>query len=235
MKKPMIGVIPLWDDEKESLWMLPGYFDGIRAAGGLPIMLPLNAGEEDMDQLDALCDGLLFTGGHDVDPALYGQTPLPLCGTLCPPRDRLESELFRRAFAENKPVLGICRGLQLINVLLGGTLYQDIPTQFSTQVEHHMEPPFDRPCHSVRLGENTPLQLLAGVSTLEVNSYHHQGIDTLSPDLVPMAWSQDNLVEAAYCPARTFLLAVQWHPEFNYAKEPSSLALFQAFVRSCGK
>ena len=109
MKKPLIGVIPLWDDEKNSIWMLPDYLDGLRSAGALPVVLPLEADEADIRQLYTLCDGLLFTGGQDVDPALYGEALSPRCGVLCPRRDALEAGLFRLAMAEGTPMLGICR------------------------------------------------------------------------------------------------------------------------------
>lgn len=233
MTKPIIGVIPLWDDEKQSLWMLPGYFDGICAAGGLPVMLPLNADESGLDSLYRLCDGLLFTGGHDVNPELYGQRPLPQCGTPCPARDHMEERLFRRAFADGKPIFGICRGIQLINVLMGGTLYQDLPTEHPGPIDHHMTPPYDRVCHTVRLAADGPLFQLLGMEELGVNSYHHQAVRKLARCLAPMAWSSDGLVEAAYCPKQKFLWAVQWHPEFSYRADPAGLSIFRAFIRSC--
>lgn len=234
VKKPVIGVIPLWDEQKDSIWMLPGYLDGLREGGGLPVVLPLEPEEEDMDQLYELCDGLLFTGGHDVDPALYGENPFPQCGALCASRDRLEAALFRRAFDEDKPVLGICRGLQLLNVLLGGTLYQDLPSQLPGAMEHHMSPPYDRVCHQVALKEGGRLRALLGIEALGVNSYHHQGVRVLAPCLQTEGVAPDGLVEAASCPDRRFCVAVQWHPEFNYRTEPTSAALFRAFVEACG-
>ena len=132
-KKPVIGIIPLWDEEKESVWMVPGYLDGIRDAGGIPMILPLVPHMEDMEQLDSMIDGYLFTGGHDVDPHMYGEEPLPVCGTCCHERDILEEKIYGIAKAEDKPVLGICRGIQLINVLQGGTLYQDLHGSFQEQ------------------------------------------------------------------------------------------------------
>ena len=154
----MIGVIPLWDDKRKSLWMLPGYLNGIREAGGLPVMLPLEVGSQDVFRLCSLCDGLLFTGGQDVDPALYHAVTSPLCGAPCPARDHLETLLFRQAFDEDKPMLGICRGVQLMNALLGGTLYQHLPDELSGFVNHQMSPPYDLPCHTVQL-ENGGMQL----------------------------------------------------------------------------
>ena len=127
MRKPMIGILPLVDIERESYWMLPGYMRGVEEAGGLPVMLPLTANRPELEQLAAGFDGFLFTGGHDVNPALYGQTPSALCQEVCEARDNMEKILFPLVFERNKAVLGICRGAQLINAVLGGTLYQDLP------------------------------------------------------------------------------------------------------------
>lgn len=141
MKKPVIAVTPLWDDRLESIWMLPGYLDGLRAAGALPLMVPLEADEADAQQIFSLCDGLLLTGGHDVDPALYGQAPESFCAPPCPRRDALERTLFHRFRQGGKPILGICRGVQLINALMGGTLYQDLPAQKPDALPHVMHSP----------------------------------------------------------------------------------------------
>lgn len=141
MKKPVIAVTPLWDDRLESIWMLPGYLDGLRAAGALPLTVPLEADEDDARQIFDLCDGLLLTGGHDVDPALYGQAPESFCAPPCPRRDALERTLFSLFRQGGKPILGICRGVQLINALMGGTLYQDLPAQKPAVLPHVMKPP----------------------------------------------------------------------------------------------
>lgn len=233
MKKPVIGVVPLWDEEKESIWMLPHYLDGLRAAGALPVVFPLDADAEDIRQLYDLCSGLVFTGGQDVDPALYGQTRSDRCGPLCPRRDALESRLFRLAMEGGKPMLGICRGLQLMNVLLGGTLYQDLPTQHPSEISHSMKPPYDRPCHPVSLAKGGFLRSLLGQEELEVNSYHHQAICRLAPSLRAEAQSPDGLTEAFLCPEHPFLLAVQWHPEYRFRSDPASAAILQALADHC--
>ena len=119
MKKPIIGVTPLYDIERESIWMLPGYLEVLTACGGLPVILPLEADGTDPQQLVDMCDGILFTGGQDVAPALYGQEPLPLCGECHEGRDKLEQALFKAAFQADLPIFGICRGMQFINVMMG--------------------------------------------------------------------------------------------------------------------
>ena len=233
--KPVIGIIPLWDEEKESIWMVPGYLDGITDAGGIPVILPLTPGMEDLGQLDSVIDGYLFTGGHDVDPRMYGEEPLPVCGTCCPERDILEKEIYKIARQEDKPVLGICRGIQLLNVLHGGTLYQDLPQQFvgTKEVDHHMTAPYDRTVHEVNISESTPLYQLLQQKTLPVNSYHHQGIRTVGAGLEVMAVSEDGLIEGIYVPDKKFIWGIQWHPEFIYHKDDTARKIFRAFVEAC--
>ncbi len=232
--KRLIGLIPLVDDSRDSLWMLPGYMEGVAQAGGLPLMLPLTAEDAALDQLCALCDGFLLTGGHDVSPALYAQQALPECGDTSPLRDAMELGVLRRAMAHDKPVLGICRGIQFINAALGGTLWQDLPTQHPSNVCHRQKPPYDAPAHTVALVPGSPLQALLGRDTLPVNSYHHQAIRELAAPLEAMAHAQDGLIEAVRHPDRRFLWAVQWHPEFAYRSDPAARAVFRAFVEACG-
>ena len=230
--KPVIAVMPLWDDDRQSLWMLPGYLDGIAEAGGTGVMLPLITDSDAVAQLISLCDGVLLTGGHDVSPSLYGQEPFDGLET-CPARDRMDATALRLALREDKPVLGICRGIQLMNAALGGTLWQDLPTQHPSDVNHHMAPPYDRVAHEVRILPGTPLHQLLGQDFLCVNSYHHQAVRDVAPGLVPMAVSTDGLVEAVYAPGQRFCWGVQWHPEFSFRTDASSRAIFRAFVNAC--
>ena len=230
--KPLIGVLPLWDDEKESLWMLPGYMDGIREAGGLPIMLPLTADRKELEQITEICNGFLLTGGHDVTPELYGEQPLDGLVSSCRARDDMESIILDLALAEDKAVFGICRGIQFLNVELGGTLYQDIPLQRPSRVEHHMTAPYDRVCHKVTVKKGTPLYDLLGIEELGENSYHHQAIKDVSKRVETMAVSEDGLVEAVRMPEKKFVWAVQWHPEFSYKTDENSRKLLNAFVHA---
>ena len=136
MKQPVVGVMPLWDEDRDSLWMLPGYLDGVMAAGGLPIIFPFTADAAELDRLLGLCDGVLLTGGHDVSPELYGEQPPEGLVCSCRMRDDMEAVVLQKAMAADLPVLGICRGIQFINAALGGTLYQDLPTQHPSAVTH---------------------------------------------------------------------------------------------------
>lgn len=230
--KPMIGLVPLVDEEKNSYWMLPGYMNGITQAGGIPFMLPLTDDLDIIQQLVNTCDGFLLTGGQDVTPTLYGETAISLCGVCCSERDRMEQALLTAALAQDKSILGICRGIQFLNVALGGTLYQDIPTQMASKVKHQQKPPYHIPSHSVAIAPESPLYRVLKKEQLAVNSYHHQGIRALASSLRPMAWAPDGLVEAVSMPDRRFVWAVQWHPEFSYLQEQDSRALFTTFVAS---
>ena len=140
MNRPVIGVVPLFDSEKNSYWMIPGYMRGLEAAGALPVMLPLTTDRAEISQLAKLCGGILFTGGQDVSPAIYGEKASPLCGEICDDRDNMERELLRLAVENDIPSLGICRGIQLMNAALGGSLYQDLPAEYPSQTDHHMPP-----------------------------------------------------------------------------------------------
>lgn len=155
--KPVIGVLTLIDYEKDSYWMVPGYMQGIQAAGGLPFMLPFTESPVDIRQLAGLCDGFLFTGGHDVSPELYGAQRSPQCAETSPERDALETLLFREAYALDKPILGICRGIQFVNAVMGGTLWQDLPTERPSKIEHHQAWPYDVPQHRVAVLQGSPL------------------------------------------------------------------------------
>lgn len=229
--KPVVGVLPLWDDEKNSLWMLPGYFQGIEEAGGIPVMLPLTTDVNVIQQCVDMCDGFLFTGGQDVSPELYGEQAMEnvVSNKL---RDDMESVLVSMALKEDKSILGICRGIQFLNAYLGGTLYQDLPTQYASRTEHHQKPPYDVHVHKNIIIKDSPLYALVEREELLVNSYHHQAIKELSPQLKEMAKSEDGLIEAVYMPGQKFVWAVQWHPEFSYKRDESSRRILEKFVAS---
>ncbi len=232
--KRIVGVMPLWDDKKDSIWMLPGYMDGIREAGGIPIIFPFTEDELEIEQLVRMCDGFLFTGGQDVSPELYNEIPMAGLVESCRKRDILEGIVLAKALEKNKAVLGICRGIQFINVSLGGTLFQDIPSQHPSETEHHQHAPYDVPIHDVTIPAGSPLYQCLGVEQLPVNSYHHQAVRELAPRLKAMACSPDGLIEAVYMPEKKFLWAVQWHPEFSYRTDIYSRKIFHAFIASMG-
>ena len=228
--KPIVGLMPLWDDRKDSIWMLPGYMDGISQAGGIPVILPFSSDEQELGQLIDMCDGFLFTGGQDVSPKIYGEEPLEGLVDVCEKRDEMETAVLKAAIDLDKPVLGICRGIQFINAALGGTLYQDIPTQHPTQIDHHQTPPYDVSVHEVEIVKGSPLYKCLNTERLSVNSYHHQAVKDVAPGLKIMAAAEDGLVEGLYMPEHRFLWAVQWHPEFSFRKDENNRKIFKAFV-----
>ncbi|MDD9269010.1 gamma-glutamyl-gamma-aminobutyrate hydrolase family protein [Paenibacillus sp. GCM10023248] len=237
MRKPLIGVLPLVDTDKDSYWMLAGYMKGIEEAGGIGVMLPMTADPEVIRTLAGTFDGFLFTGGHDINPELYGEAIDGVCGELCEERDVMEKLLFDEVLKLDKPAFGICRGLQLFNALLGGTLYQDIPAQRSAGklIAHKQQPPYSEPVHAVVIADGNPLYEIVGKESLMVNSYHHQGIKQLSEQLQAVAYAEDELIEAVAMPGKKFVMAVQWHPEFCYQIDEPSFRLFAAFVSACGQ
>ena len=249
--RPLIGVTPLWDEERQSVWMLPDYLEGIQQAGGVPVVLPFglpsaangdgSAADNDGSLLVAIeemverFDGFLFTGRPDVSPALYGQDDMGGKIKTCPRRDELEVPLLKKAVASGKPIFGICRGLQLINAVLGGTLYRDLPSEHPSEIVHRQAKPYGRDTHTVEL--RGPLQVILSdlieSNTLPVNTLHHQAVRELAPGLEPMAVTPDGLIEAFYAPEARFLWAVQWHPEYLFRNDAASRRLFKRFVDAC--
>ncbi len=215
--------------------MLPGYMDGIAQAGGVPIILPLNADDADIERLFRIIDGLLLTGGPDMDPSFYGEAKDEKCGEIDAMRDAVEQKYFNKAMSLDMPVFGICRGLQVINILMGGTLYQDLPTQFtSPNAENHRQTASrDTLTHKVTLVQSSPLYALLEAEKLPVNSFHHQGVRQLAPGLLPAAIAEDGLVEALYAPHKSFVQAVQWHPECCFETDEPSRKIFRAFINAC--
>ena len=230
MNKPIIGIVPLGDPETGRQWMKPNYVNAIYAAGGIPLVLPLTKDMAMLDELVSACCGFLVTGGADIDPAAYGQEKLPECGAQAPELDCMESALFPRILAADKPLLGICRGFQFLNIALGGTLWQDLPTQRPSALQHSMEPPYERHVHRALQEDGSPLKQIIPETEFGVNSAHHQGICKLGTGLEATARSDDGLIEAICMPDRKFVHAVQWHPEDLYGFDPNAAALFRALV-----
>lgn len=207
-----IGVCPLWDEKLKSQWMLPAYMEMLEAAGAVPVMMPLTTNPGTLEPLLNNLDGFLLTGGQDVDPVVYGQERRAECGESSLVRDTMDRAIIEGAAARDKPLLGICRGIQILNAVCGGTLYQDLPTQHPG-VNHSMTAPYDRTVHSVTILSDTPLADILGAGQMSVNSYHHQAVKEPASCLKVSAVSEDGLIEGLYAPGKRFLHAVQWHPE----------------------
>lgn len=232
MQKPLIGLLPQWNREEDRLFNRRNYFEALEEAGALPVNLPLTTDPEELREYALRMDAFLFTGGIDLSPLRYGEEPIPELGEVHPQRDQMEALLLPLVMEQGKSILAICRGIQTINVILGGTLYQDLPTQHPSEIAHRQPAPFDQPGHTITVLPGTPLAVLVGADTLRVNSMHHQAIKALAPVLRPMALSPDGLVEAAWLPDYPYLRAYQWHPEFLHEDDASGPALFRDFVES---
>lgn len=231
--RPKIGVLPLYDSEKQTLWINPLYFGGIETAGGLPVLLPLSQDEALWEEYLNSFDGFVFTGGQDIDPAIYGEEKRPECGYQAPMRDRQETYMLRRAYEMDKPALGICRGIQMMNAALGGTLYQDIFTQCPSPVTHRQDKPYDLPHHQVTIQKDTVLYGILGVEHLSVNSMHHQAVKTPAPGFTVSACAADGMIEAIEDSTKRFMLGLQWHPEHMWQKYESARQVWNAFVAAC--
>ena len=232
VKKPIIGLTPLVDGGDYRTFMLPTYISSVVDAGGLPVILTPTADEEYIDKMIEMCDGFVFTGGHDVSPELYGEEKLDCVGPN-PLRDEFETLLLPKVLDRDMPVFAICRGMQLLNVILGGNLYQDIPTFCPSDLEHRMGEASDKVIHEIDIVKDTPLAKITGQTHIHINSYHHQAIKNLGKGLKVAAFATDGIIESLYMPDKKFVLAVQWHPERISKNHEEEMQLFKEFVKVC--
>ena len=231
--RPRIGVLPLYNSEKQTLWINPLYFGGVEQAGGLPILLSLSEDPALWEEYCQSFDGFVFTGGQDVDPQLYGQEKIPQCSYQAPLRDNQEFYMLRRLRALDKPVLGICRGIQVMNTALGGTLYQDLPTQRPSPVIHSQQKPYDIPHHQVAIVPGSRIHQITGLTHISVNSMHHQAVWEVAPGFDVTAVAEDGLTEAIESRDARFFVGVQWHPEHMWQDYASGRSIWSAFVNAC--
>jgi putative glutamine amidotransferase len=218
---------------RPAVFLYTSYIHALEQHGLVPVLLtPAHSPAALAALLDACC-GLVLSGGEDVDPSRYGEDPSPALGEVQPLRDEMEFVALEGAVARDMPVFGICRGLQVLNVFFGGTLYQDIATDRPGELlAHQQAQPWSERSHGARVMPDSLLHHTVGEDSIFINSFHHQAVKHLAPGLRVVARADDGLVEAIEHPEHPWLLGVQWHPERNEAAAPASdpdLRLFAGF------
>ncbi len=241
MKQPLIAITGGIEQYEEEIFRgffrvqaVANYVDSVLRAGGVPIVVP-PTNLTDYSYLETIADkidGLLLTGGNDVDPVLYGEEPFVKLGERMVQKDAMEVALLDKVVDRRLPVLGICRGMQMLNVYFGGTLYQDLSQNPNFTIQHQFTTDLSVPTHSVRTGSDSVVQGIIG-ETYRVNSAHHQAVKDLAESFRATAYATDDLVEAIEHKEFPFMLGVQWHPEMMAHKDQKMQEIFNVFVKAC--
>src|SRR5262245_8532304 len=236
MRPPLIGVTTsvTVGQTPERAYVNAAYLHAVQQAGGVPVALTPHLNAAARDALWKRMDGLLLTGGGDIAPERFGEAPHATVYDVAPERDILELELTGRALVDGVPMLAICRGIQVLNIALGGSLIQDLPTEVPGSVAHSQQAPRSEPTHDVKVVvEGTALGAIVESAELAVNSFHHQAIKRLGRGLREVAWAPDGVIEGVEMPDATALvLGVQWHPEDLVGNDPAARRLFSSLVQA---
>lgn len=230
--KPVIAMLAEIEDDL-STKIKYSYIRAIEGSGGIPLLVPYIEDRDTLEDIVAIADGFFFTGGADINPRLYGEEQSAGCGTIKHKRDALEFSIIERVLNSQKPILAICRGLQLLNVALGGKLYQDIPSELCTNISHVQKAPNSSPSHEVTVIPDTPLYALTVRDRMTVNSFHHQAIKSLCTGLKAMALADDGIIEAVFSEGNRYIRAYQWHPERLYDVDANNKKIFDDFTVAC--
>lgn len=225
---PIIGLSTYGIAHSEGFTIPAEYVQAVLRAGGLPLLLPTAAVDAVGLWLDRI-QGLVLIGGGDMDPAHYGAAPHDTIYNVDADRDACEFDLARIALAQQLPLLAICRGMQVVNVVLGGTLHRHLPEVFGETVAHRL-PPRETARHPVTINSDAHIARAMGGTRVATVSWHHQAVDRLGTGLHPVAWAEDGVIEAVELDGNPNLLAVQWHPELSAADDPAQQGLFDRLV-----
>ena len=208
------------------------YSEAVLSCGGSPMLIPIAQSRNSLDAILHHLDGLILSGGPDINPRAYGETPLAGLGEVDEELDQMELELARRAMKGDLPILAICRGIQALNVSQGGTLYQDIANQVEHSINHVQTARKGVNTHVIRIDEGTLLHRICNRKKIWVNGRHHQAVKDVAANLVITARADDGVIEAVEDPKKTFTIGVQWHPEGTWKTDTHSKKLFRAFVKA---
>lgn len=233
--KPIIGVTASKELGRDEYAIEVVDTEAILQAGGLPIMLPHFLDEKDIDQIANRIDGLFAAGGYDIDPTLFGEEPHPNLGVIIPSRDAFELALIRKVLELGKPILAVCRGAQILNIAVGGDMYQDINTQMEGQLlQHKQQAPKAHGSHFVHIPEGSLLHRLTGSVKMKVNSRHHQANRRVPDSYLVCGTASDGVIEAIESKSHGFVLGVQWHPEnMAAAGDEAAIGIFKGFIEAC--
>jgi putative glutamine amidotransferase len=234
-----MSITPAANGRPERTTLNSAYLRAVEGAGGVPVMIAPGFDDGTIRELMANSSGLVLTGGGDVDPALYGEAPNGTqMDSVSPERDTMEVAALRIALERGLPVLAVCRGMQVLNVGLGGSLYQDLPSQWASDIIHTQtaggEHARDEATHRVRVEAGTCLASILGGTDVRVNSMHHQALRALGRGVTAAAWAPDGVIEGVEMPGEHWVLGVQWHPEELIAGHEHARRLFAGFVAACG-
>ena len=230
--KPIIGITSNIDSTTHSLQNT--YIQAVIAVDGVPLLVPTGL-ECDVQQISTLLDGLIVSGGGDMNPQLFNEEPVPELGNVTPERDTIELELVRHMLTLDKPILGICRGHQVLNVAFGGSLYQDINSQSASPIlQHDQKAKREHQSHAVHIEKGTILASITDSKKIMVNSFHHQALKDIPSPLIVSGKASDGIIESIESPQHSFVVGVQWHPEALMGKDDQvSMRLFSAYIKAC--
>ncbi|WP_087974664.1 gamma-glutamyl-gamma-aminobutyrate hydrolase family protein [Oceanobacillus rekensis] len=233
--KPIIGITASMETNRAYYSVANRNVKAIQKAGGIPIILPYLANDQEINQITERIDGLYATGGYDIDPILFNEEPHSKLGTIIPERDQAELAMMKKMLEKEKPILGVCRGSQILNIAVGGDMYQDIYSQMDKELlQHSQKAPFDYCSHFVQVEEGTLLYRLTGKSKFRVNSYHHQANRAVPENFQISGKASDGVIEAIESKNHPFVLGLQWHPEGMVdVKDDPSLNIYRGFIDAC--
>lgn len=230
--KPIIGIFPSYDEEKKQVFLKKQYLDEIIRFGGIPYIIPLSSDQKIIYEVISNINGLILSGGYDIDPKYYNQKNEGKSKGISETTDECEAVIIRLAVEADIPILGICRGMQALNVFCGGSLIQDIPSEIGFSAVHLLEKP-KTAFHNITVEKESPLSAAAGFGTHLVNSYHHQAVKNVAPDFSVAATAEDGIIEAIYHKNKKYILGIQWHPERDHEKVEINKNILEEFIKVC--